>query len=143
MFFWNQTVCFVNHLRMFITDFNIKPNHMDGMRQNKFLFIFIIFLETVGSTPWDHLFNLISFTLHVHLLQKLLSFKYAWQMSAWLVLHHSNILFYFFKDFIYLFLERWEGREKEREKNINVWLPLTCPSLGDLARNPGMRPDWE
>ena len=33
----------------------------------------------------------------------------------------------FFKDFIYLFLERGEGREKERERNINVWLPLTCP----------------
>ena len=36
----------------------------------------------------------------------------------------------FFKDFIYLFLEREEGREKERERNINVWLPLSCPSLG-------------
>ena len=37
---------------------------------------------------------------------------------------------YFFKDFIYLFLERGEGREKEREKNINVLLPLACPQLG-------------
>ena len=26
----------------------------------------------------------------------------------------------FFKDFIYLFLEREKGREKERERNINV-----------------------
>ena len=25
-----------------------------------------------------------------------------------------------FKDFIYLFLERWAGREKERERNIDV-----------------------
>ena len=31
-----------------------------------------------------------------------------------------------FKDFIYLFLERGDGREKERERNINVWLPLMC-----------------
>ena len=31
----------------------------------------------------------------------------------------------FLKDFIYLFLDRREGREKERERNINVWLPLT------------------
>ena len=38
---------------------------------------------------------------------------------------------YFLKDFIYyLFLERGEGREKERERNINVWLPLACPLLG-------------
>ena len=31
------------------------------------------------------------------------------------------------KDVIYLFLERGKGREEERERNINVWLPLTCP----------------
>ena len=29
-------------------------------------------------------------------------------------------LFYFFKDFIYLFLKRGEGRKKERERNIDV-----------------------
>ena len=35
-------------------------------------------------------------------------------------------LFNFFKDFIYLFLDRGEGRER----NINVWLPLEHPLLG-------------
>ena len=30
----------------------------------------------------------------------------------------------------YLFLERREGKEKERERNINVWLPLLHPLLG-------------
>ena len=34
--------------------------------------------------------------------------------------------FFFPKDFIYLFLERGEEREEEREKNMNVWLPLAC-----------------
>ena len=34
----------------------------------------------------------------------------------------------FFKRF-YLFLERGE-KEKERERNISVWLPLTCPLVG-------------
>ena len=29
----------------------------------------------------------------------------------------------FLKDFIYLSLERGEGKEKERERNISVWLP--------------------
>ena len=44
-----------------------------------------------------------------------------------------NILFFYFKkDCIYLFLERGGGREKERERNINVWLPLTCPLQGTL-----------
>ena len=36
----------------------------------------------------------------------------------------------FFKYFLYLFLERKEGREKERGRNINVWLLLACPPLG-------------
>ena len=30
----------------------------------------------------------------------------------------------------YLFSERGEGREKERERNMSVWLPLAHPSLG-------------
>ena len=29
------------------------------------------------------------------------------------------------------------------ERNINIWLPLVCPTLGNLARNPGMCPDWK
>ena len=32
-------------------------------------------------------------------------------------------------NFIFLFLEKGEGREKERERN-NVWLPLIRPQLG-------------
>ena len=35
-----------------------------------------------------------------------------------------------FKDFIYLFSERRDRREKERERNINVWLPLVHSLLG-------------
>ena len=35
-----------------------------------------------------------------------------------------------FKGFIYLFLERVDGKKKERERNIYVWLLLTCPPLG-------------
>ena len=34
------------------------------------------------------------------------------------------------KYFVYLFLERREGKEKERERNINVWLPLMGTRLG-------------
>ena len=42
----------------------------------------------------------------------------------------EGLVSFFFKDFIYLFLERGEGREKERERNIIVWLPLKHPPLG-------------
>ena len=40
------------------------------------------------------------------------------------------IYFHFLEDFIYLFLERQGGKEKERERNINVWLPLVRPQQG-------------
>ena len=43
----------------------------------------------------------------------------------------------------YLFLDRREGREKERERNINVWLHLLRPPTWGLASNPGMFPVWE
>ena len=60
--------------------------------------------------------------------------------------HHlglsSSSSFFFLFLFIY-FLEREEGREKVRERNINVWLPLMRPLLvtwpatqaGALTRN--------
>ena len=41
----------------------------------------------------------------------------------------TDILGFFLKDFIYLFLERGEGREKEMEGNISR-LPLAHPHLG-------------
>ena len=44
------------------------------------------------------------------------------------------MLLYIFK--IFYFLDRGEGREKEREKNIDVWEKhLTCPNQG-----PGLQP---
>ena len=57
-------------------------------------------------------------------------------------------VFFIFKDFIYLFLERGKGREKERERNINAWIihqsGASCTSPpGDLAHNPGMCPNWD
>ena len=65
------------------------------------------------------------------------------------VFSSQNMFFFYFlrflnifKDFIYLFFERGEGRGKERERNIHVCLPRAPPS-GDPARNPGMYPDRE
>ena len=59
----------------------------------------------------------------------MLSFK---EIIVW---PEEVFLFFVFKDFIYLFLERGEGREKQRKRNIDVCeryinvLPLTCPQL--------------
>ena len=64
---------------------------------------------------------------------------------------HFFFLFNFFlsspedflkKDFIYLFLERWEGREKERERNI-YWFPFVSTPTGDRTHNLRMCPDQE
>ena len=51
-------------------------------------------------------------------------------------------LYFFFKDFIYLFLDRGreEGREGEKRQYVVAY---HIPPTGDLAQNPGMCPDWE
>ena len=56
-------------------------------------------------------------------------FTYGLSISLSIINHQSTYLNRFLKIFIYLFLERGEGREKERER-INVWLPVTRPQLG-------------
>ena len=35
-----------------------------------------------------------------------------------------------FLKILFIYISREEGREKERETNINVWLPLAHPILG-------------
>ena len=58
----------------------------------------------------------------------------------------KNLIFWqflFLKKVFYLFIFRQRGRERERERNINVLLLLSHPTVGNLARNPGMYPDWE
>ena len=45
-------------------------------------------------------------------------------------IYHISFIYFFSEDFVYLFLERGEGREKERERNTIVWLSLVCPVLG-------------
>ena len=49
----------------------------------------------------------------------------------------------FFKKRFYLFLERGEGREKERERNTNVWLPLACALLGTSSATQACALAWE
>ena len=55
---------------------------------------------------------------------------------------HSCTFSKIFKDFIYLFLERGEGRKKERERNINACMRDTSTSCHSHAPNwgPGLKP---
>ena len=67
------------------------------------------------------------------------------------VVFFTWVIHCFLKKFkwFYLFIFRERGREGgERERNMKVWeihgLVASCtPPSRDLARNPGMRPDWE
>ena len=40
------------------------------------------------------------------------------------------VVFIFFLKIFKIYFQRGEGRERERKRNISVWLPLTCPLLG-------------
>ena len=53
-----------------------------------------------------------------------------------------KILYFIFKKFYLLFLE-WGRGEKERERNINVWLPLIRPLLGTWPATQSCALDWE
>ena len=72
---------------------------------------------------------------------------YVWLIAS----HQSHLLktqirspYFFFFSFIYLFIFRQRRREGERkgEKHQCVFASCTFPT-GDLARNPGVCPDWE
>ena len=61
------------------------------------------------------------------------------------MLEHAHTFYpcyFILKDFIYLFLQRGKEGEREGEKHQCVAASHMAPP-GDLAHNPGMRPDWE
>ena len=55
----------------------------------------------------------------------------------------ASIYLFFLRFHLFIFREGG-GKEKERERNISVWLHLACPPLDTWPTcNPGMCPDWE
>ena len=54
--------------------------------------------------------------------------EFQWNQHTIVPSDSFHILFFY--EVIYLFLERGEGKEKKREKNTDVWLPLVRPQLG-------------
>ena len=63
-------------------------------------------------------------------------------LTLYVLFDPAMFFFSFFKDFIYLFLERGREGEREEEKYQCVLASHVAPT-GDLAHNPGMCPDWE
>ena len=87
----------------------------------------------VGKAPFTFSFvcnshlTCILFSLYIDFFAALSSKGQGFQRSL------LNIYFF---NFIYFFVQTGDGREKEKERNINVWLPLAHPHTGDLACNP-------
>ena len=54
---------------------------------------------------------------------------YGIYCNFYLTCIHQSWSCYFLKDFIYLFLEKGKER-RDRERNINVWLPFAHPLPG-------------
>ena len=119
--FWSVAVCFISH------------SHV----------VCFVSLSVRLARRWSILsFQRIYFDFTSYL-YFILIFKIN-QLQLYLFLKVLATYLLFKKDFIYFLLERGEGREKEREKNINVWLPLIPrPPTGAPAHNSGMCPDWE
>ena len=108
---------------------------------------FILLLISIGSAPLSFLILVIFVFFFVLVcLARGPSILLIFPKNHLLILLISCFQFYWFlfKKFTF----RGEGRQKERERNINVWmkhwLVASCtPPAGDLAHNPGMYPDWE
>ena len=62
----------------------------------------------------------------------IVAFSFSFVLRFLLISSLTSLLTpsFFLKDFIYLFLEREEGREKEKERNINMWLLVMRTLLG-------------
>ena len=61
---------------------------------------------------------------------------------TFVLLSKFHSLYLFFKDFIYLFLDRGREGDREGEKHQCV-VAFHAPPTGDLACKPVMCPDWE
>ena len=105
------------------------------------------YLVSVGQIGWKSLSHLMStmitcyffnFDSYQYLAEKSLIWKFRTKLN--------NSILIFKKYFIYLFLERGEGREKKRERNINVrekhWLVASQTLLGQGPNPPPRHVPW-
>ena len=96
-------------------------------------------LPSLGQIlQWTTLQNCMSFTnVYNHVINTTIQIQKIFHLSVSPLLYHNSqhylniINVYFclsFKKYLFIFRER--GKEGERERNINVWLPLARPLLG-------------
>ena len=92
------------------------------------LFMTLSFTVALVSLTKSLVFFLFNMQLFV------LSFVFATVLGSWVCTSTESVVSILFLSFckkgFYLFISRERGREKERERNINVWLPLAHPYPG-------------
>ena len=148
---WGKIILSTNFYQEMLSDiFNIISCPSSSFHSRLFSFVLgwlLLLRRQRESNALTSCINVIlNSTLFIHQTVEKLKVMNAWNSVYKLLLSKLcwNIkLNIFLKDFIYLFLERWRGKEKQRGRNIRVWLPVTRLLLGTLAANPGMCPDWE
>ena len=88
----------------------------------------------LSLSEWDYFsfFNMKKFKMNKYVLlllkEKRYTCIYMFEIYIIYMLYIHMCVYTYFKR-LYLFIFRDRGREGERERNINVWLPLTCPLL--------------
>ena len=81
---------------------------------------------------FEHLYSISSYWLY-HLYKKFLTNRHLVIVLILNKLSLNNLIKvegFFTILFIHSFIYLLEGKEKERKRNTNVWLPFTCPQLG-------------
>ena len=61
---------------------------------------------------------------------------------VFVVITNLYLFFFFLRFYVFIFRERGREGEREAEKHQCV-VAFHAPPTGDLARNPGMCPDWD
>ena len=99
-----------------------SPKAESGRILSRILWPDYHYLLLPPGAPWANISSIASLKLWVFITHRRLRGLGRWRAVC--------LCLFLKQDFIYLFLDRGKWREKQRERNINVWLPFTRPLLG-------------
>ena len=124
-----------------IFQYILLTNIYSQLRQRKFLpqKILLCPLTSVLTLPLL-LITLDLISISVRLLSSRMRDKWNLTVCTSLCLVSS---FLFLINILFIYFQRGEGREKERQRNINVWLPLVRPLLRTWPTTQACTLGWE
>ena len=102
--------------------------------------ILLLFRITANCSKWRNLLSLRLVELetsqgdflHLQVFMHMFAHQHIGGTSSLRYLQKETLLvkLFFLKNILFIYFQRGEGRGKERERNISVWLPLVCRPLG-------------